>query len=198
MARLRTIERRQAILDHASVIFRACGYDRASMAQIAARVGGSKTTLYGYFPSKQALFLAVMTEAMEAQTQALVALIDMGTEDPRHALRAFGNAYLELVASPDCTSMMRTCIAEGREEAIGRSFYLQGPRHGWEIISQHLQGWMDRGILRDGHPMLVALHLRGLLEAGMIEPILFGTDPEFEQGEAVTAAVDAFFCAHGA
>jgi hypothetical protein len=51
--RTKSDERRQAILDVATQIFKDIGYERASMAAIAARVGGSKATLYSYFPRKR-------------------------------------------------------------------------------------------------------------------------------------------------
>ena len=36
------------------------GYERTSMSEIAARLGGSKATLYSYFPSKEELFFGVV------------------------------------------------------------------------------------------------------------------------------------------
>ncbi|MFT3998253.1 MAG: helix-turn-helix domain-containing protein, partial [Asticcacaulis sp.] len=50
--------RREAILDVASRIFLEEGFDAASMSAIAARVGGSKGTLYNYFKNKEELFEA--------------------------------------------------------------------------------------------------------------------------------------------
>ena len=61
--------RRQAILDAADEIFLEAGFQAASMAAIAARVGGSKGTLYNYFPSKEDLFLACVSRHCEALRQ---------------------------------------------------------------------------------------------------------------------------------
>ena len=58
--RVRTEEKRDTIVQAASEVFLELGFEGASMSQIAARVGGSKRTLYGYFGSKEDLFLAVM------------------------------------------------------------------------------------------------------------------------------------------
>ena len=49
------------------------------MATIAARVGGSKATLYNHFPSKEDLFAAVIREVCEGQA-ALMATLDPGDE----------------------------------------------------------------------------------------------------------------------
>ncbi len=55
-------ERRQAMVAIASDVFMEEGYAATSMSAIAARLGGSKGTLYNYFRSKAALFTAVVEE----------------------------------------------------------------------------------------------------------------------------------------
>lgn len=57
--RVRTEAKRDAILEAAAEVFLEAGFEGASMSQIAARAGGSKRTLYGYFPSKEELFVAM-------------------------------------------------------------------------------------------------------------------------------------------
>jgi AcrR family transcriptional regulator len=51
--RVKSDTRREAILEIAKDLFREVGYERASMAMISARVGGSKATLYSYFKSRR-------------------------------------------------------------------------------------------------------------------------------------------------
>src|SRR6185369_12570666 len=53
-------ERREGILDVARDCFLAEGYAATSMSTIAAKVGGSKGTLYNYFKNKEELFAAMM------------------------------------------------------------------------------------------------------------------------------------------
>src|SRR3569833_824386 len=50
--------RRELILDVAQEVFLEEGFANASMSTIAARLGGSKGTLYNYFKSKDELFTA--------------------------------------------------------------------------------------------------------------------------------------------
>ena len=52
----KTESKRQAIIQAAAEVFREVGFDRASMSDIRERIGGSKATLYNYFPSKEKLF----------------------------------------------------------------------------------------------------------------------------------------------
>ena len=63
--RVRTEAKRDAIVGVAAAVFGEMGFERASMDEIAARTGASKATVYGYFGSKQELFLAVIRDAAE-------------------------------------------------------------------------------------------------------------------------------------
>ena len=58
-------ERRDKILEVASEVFRENGFEATSMSQIAALAGGSKGTLYNYFPSKASLLAAVVEKIWE-------------------------------------------------------------------------------------------------------------------------------------
>ena len=61
----------RAILDAASDVFLAEGYERASLDQIAQRAGVSKQTIYSHFADKQDLFRAICTELTEQLTVPL-------------------------------------------------------------------------------------------------------------------------------
>ena len=60
--RVKSEERRQAILDVAREAFTQLGFENTTMSEIANRTGGSKATLYNYFSSKEELFAAVIDE----------------------------------------------------------------------------------------------------------------------------------------
>lgn len=68
--------RRRAILDAALELFDKLGFDRVSMAGVAARTRLAKGTLYLYFPTREALFLALLTEQFEAFFDALDAALE--------------------------------------------------------------------------------------------------------------------------
>ena len=105
--RVKTDERRQSIIDAAIEVFRAEGYERASMSLIAARLGGSKTTLYGYFASKEELFAAAMGEALNRQAEKDIGALDPAEPDVMLALLKFGAAYNRLVTSEDALAVTR-------------------------------------------------------------------------------------------
>jgi len=188
----KTGERRRAILDVAASMFAELGYERVSMAAIAARTGRSKATLYNHFESKEALFAAVMVEAMEERGQRMLALLDPSDEDLRTVLERFGEAYLALLLRPEGIGATRTVIAETGRSDLGAQLYALGPKRFWDEAAIYIERQMARGALTAGSARMAALHLKGLLEAGVVEPALFGAEPLIERRKGVKAAVDLF------
>src|SRR5882724_8564327 len=69
------LDRRSRILDGARAAFLRFGFERASMADIAAGAGVSRTAVYHYFPGKEEVLRAVVDElharSLSAATEAL-------------------------------------------------------------------------------------------------------------------------------
>ena len=189
--------RRQAILDVATELFREVGFERASMATISARLGGSKATLYKYFHSKAELFVAAMHAAVEGRGEELVRILDTTAPDPRKVLRRFGKAYLELVSAEDVMAITRTAVAEGTNSGLGPTLYTNGPGRGIQEIAAYLERLQDQGVVLKGDARLMAAQFKALLEAGIVEPLMYGAEREFAISTVVDAAVAAFFRAYG-
>ncbi len=171
--RVKTDAKRRAILDAAGAVFRDKGLAGAGMTEIAARVGGSKATLYRYFLSKEELFLAVMLDdVLDHAQEVFEALTPTG--DLRRTLARFGARFLTLTLSPEALSVRRMSIAEGSRSGIGQRLYERGPRLMWTKMADFLGREMAAGRLRTDDPWRAAMHLRGLLEADLINRALIG------------------------
>ncbi|KPX51074.1 TetR family transcriptional regulator [Pseudomonas amygdali pv. hibisci] len=195
--RVKTDERRKAILEVAIDIFREVGYARASMAMISERLGGSKGTLYGYYSSKDELFAAAMMAVMEEQADEIMGLLDLSEPDVSLALRRFGEALLALLTSADTLAIMRAAIAEGANSKLGATLYEMGAGRAWDQIANYIARQQENGSIRPVDARVAAAHLKALLEIGFIEPLLFGAQPWFTPKEAVATAVDVFLRAYG-
>lgn len=197
MVRVKTDERRNLIKAVATEVFREKGYERASMSAISKRLGGSKSTLYSYFESKEELFVAAMFDAVNEQGETVMDLLDPSLPDMSAVLRRFGEAYLEFISGPDTLSVTRAAVAEGAHVEIGTRLYEKGPKRGWEGIRDYLVRLCEKGVLRPLDTDIAAGHFKGMLEAGIVEPLLFGAKPELSRKTAAAAAVEAFLRAYG-
>lgn len=171
--RTKTEEKRQAILDVAAATFGELGFERTSMSEICTRLGGSKATIYNYFPSKEALFVEVMFQASEADFQNTMLALQADSQDLPGALRTFGRRFLSLLYAPEVTAVRRLLVAEGERSQVGARCYDQGPRRGNALVSAFLQQAMAAGQLRSAAPTLATHHLLALLEAELLERFMF-------------------------
>lgn len=90
--RLRGHQRRDLIIGAALREFAQRGYEPASMGQIAAAAGVSRTVLYDHFPSKHALFVEVLSSEHDALLDHLSEPI--ASEAPmRERIRATFDAF---------------------------------------------------------------------------------------------------------
>ncbi len=84
----------QSILDSAAALFADVGYPSAKMQDIAKACGASKSMLYHYFPTKDDLLLALLSEHLER----LLAEINHAVDSPETAkqrLSSFVEAFVQ-------------------------------------------------------------------------------------------------------
>ncbi|SFG10107.1 transcriptional regulator, TetR family [Palleronia marisminoris] len=93
-------EKKLGLLKEAARVFATQGMDKASMSQIATSAGVSKSLLYHYYPSKDALIFAIIREHLEELEQSLD---DVPTEGltPEQRLRLLVGAVLEVYRGAD-------------------------------------------------------------------------------------------------
>jgi AcrR family transcriptional regulator len=109
----------EMILRHAATVFRAKGFDRASMRDIARETGVSLAGLYYYFSSKEELLYLIQRHAFEtvlASSRSELKSFD----DPEERLRAFIRVHLQFFL--DHPNEMKVLTHEVRplEDAWGR------------------------------------------------------------------------------
>lgn len=186
---VRRRDRRKAILEVASRSFLEHGYAATTMSAIAARLGGSKGTLWSYFPSKEALFEAFLDDATTAYRERLAKILDP-PGDLVPTLHRLGRNLLEKVTSPDATALHRLVMSEaGRFPEMGAIFYEHAPRHTRRLIADFLERAMDQGLLRRADPETAARTLMTLLLSGCHQLLLLGQITQASPGQ-IEADID--------
>jgi AcrR family transcriptional regulator len=171
--RVKSEARRQAIIDVAKTAFSQQGFENTSMSEIASRVGGSKATLYNYFSSKEEIFAAVMESSATESIAGAFQLLEE-ENDILSTIQNFGLHYLSSILAPDIMAIRKMALNEADRSNIGRHFYENGPKKGWLLVSNYLQKQIDKKVLIPCDAGICAMHLKGLLEAEVLESYALG------------------------
>jgi len=169
--------RKKFILDTACSLFLKNGYGRTTMSAIAEMVGGSKSTLWKYFPSKEILFESVIHHAVSIFHVDLIAALD-GNLSTDTDLIKFCQIFIRKISGIDAITLHRIVIGESSQfPELGRIFYA----HAWglihKILTGYISGQMNGGALRKGDPAKAAGMLLGLCEGGHHKRVLWGIEP---------------------
>ena len=195
-----TAKRRQ-VLEGARQAFLAMGFDGASMNDVARLAGVSKGTLYVYFPSKSALFEALIRTERRQQAEQLFSLED-DDRPVADVLHDLGVNFMQMMTTPSSIAHLRTVIGvAGKFPDIGRAFFEAGPQYGWGRLSQWLDRRVAEGRLSIPDTQLAAQQFFDLCQVGHLKPLLFATREQSSQADiktGVAQAVRLFMAGYGA
>lgn len=162
-------EKRELILAAATALFLELGYDRTSLARIAERSGVSRATLFKQFPSKAALFDAMVTESWSTADD----------EDPPSAgdivdgLSIIGRRYAELLGRAQMTDLFRIVIAElPRFPELANAQFSHGKMPYFESVRAYLLAEHEAGTVRIEDVDLAATQFLGMISNYVFWPTL--------------------------
>jgi TetR/AcrR family transcriptional regulator len=140
---------RKAILDAALAVFSAHGFRGSTIDRIAERAGLSKPNLLYYFPSKEAIYVAVLEDTLADWLEPLAALDAKG--DPLQEIGRYIEAKLEMSRTrPEASRLFANEILHGAP-AVGE--FLAGPLK--DLVDEKaavISRWIDAGRIRPIDP----------------------------------------------
>ncbi|HLK80980.1 MAG TPA: TetR/AcrR family transcriptional regulator [Xanthobacteraceae bacterium] len=200
--------KRRQIIEGARTVFRALGFDAASMGEIAKAAGVSKGTLYVYFKDKDELFKAIIQKECPLQAEGVFDLdgqrvfeLDPADPDVAGTLTRLGIAFMKALCEPERQSTLRTVWAiADRKPDIGRTFYETGPARGLANLRAYLEAQAAAGRLAPADYEVAAAQFIESCHATMLKPMMlnFAPPPSPERIEYVVGiAVKTFMAAYG-
>lgn len=180
-------EKRAAILEAATALFLTEGYDGTSLANVARAAGVSTATLFKRFPTKAALFDAIVTEYWAVESQE-TATPEPG--DPRKGLTAIGRDYVALLTRPQMVSLFRLVIAEApRFPELAKTHFALGKLPYFESVRTYLRAEQTAGTMRIADPQMATTQFLGMVSNYAFWPRLLL--PDWSPTKAATqAAID--------
>jgi TetR/AcrR family transcriptional repressor of mexJK operon len=200
----RSARKRRAILEAASGLFLAKGYQDTSMDEIAAAASVSKQTVYKNFADKESLFSEIVlgvTENAERFVEVMALTLD-GSEDVERDLRELARRYAASVLQPQVLQLRRLLIGESvRFPALGRAYYERAPERVVAALGSTFAALAARGLLRPlEDPRLAAQQFAYLVLSVPLDRAMFCGERSFSKAEAervAEAGVRVFLAAYG-
>jgi AcrR family transcriptional regulator len=187
---------RRLILDVALDLFSEGGFAGTSMRQIARAVGVRESALYHHFPSKAAIFEALLQEMGPGKSERLEALEleVLLLEGPEPLLRFIAHIMFEDWATPREQKFVRMLMAEGprlKEAGLVHASVVAGRGR----LGRLFEEMARRGAIRPGDSELYAIEFMGpMLMMRLMYLVLAEGAPDLERLYARVDAHVHHFC----
>ncbi|WP_245608435.1 TetR/AcrR family transcriptional regulator [Shewanella waksmanii] len=172
----RSEQKRLDIIEAATQEFKLSGFGVASMDDIAARAGASKRTVYNHFPSKEALFQAIIVNMM-----ATLCTFECDEFSPEQDLTAqltqLALAEISMLSELAFQDMAKVIIAEAIhkpqliEQAMAQFSQQESPLEAWFIAA------LDAGALTARDSQFVLTQFTALIKGFCFWPQLIQGQP---------------------
>lgn len=167
-------ERREEILASAARLFAESGYHATTIDDVAERAGVAKGTVYWYFRSKKALFLAVLRSVSEIYRTELGRAAE-GIGSPLGRLEAALRATFTLTAtSPEVYDLYFQRVVDADEGFAGERERIH--EHLREDLRALLEEAVRAGEVRDDDLETLARMVMGAAESGAAVAAARGSD----------------------
>ena len=162
-----TSKKRNSILEAALQGFRDEGYENISMDRIAELARASKRTVYNHFPSKEALFQAVIDRFMD-ELSSLKQIPYDGDRPLEEQLAEFAEAKVKLLDNPSWQGLIRVALGVFiREPKIAEETMAKAEAGGNSLVD-----WLHKASA-DGRLTMDTPEMAAEMFWGMVSGVLF-------------------------
>ena len=180
-----------AILEAATDVFLERGYDKATLAEIVARSGGSKSLVYEQFGGKAGLFRAMMEQRCAGMMEPLAAVAgSAGT--PRDVLTAFARSFVAALSHVEVVGLQRIATAEGiHNPEVAETYFACGHDAAYSCLVAYLTGLATEPRDSSWFRRLVVVFF-AMIQGDAVERLVVGAKPvpHSEIESYITLAVD--------
>lgn len=178
--RLPADERRAHILHEAARLFGTHGFSGTTTRDIAAAVGTTEAALYRYFPSKEAMYAAILDERAAAPDllEAVEPLAEAG--DDRAVFTELALALFRSVESdPSILRLILFSALEGH--ALSRPFHQKRILRLRDFLGRYIDRRMREGAFRQLDPRLAARAFTGMVMDHLVVRHVLGQRDQYPQ-----------------
>ncbi len=163
------------ILQAAFRVFGTRGLHQATLDDVARAAGITKGTIYLYFPSKAALFSAMLRARVNDLLPPMEALDGRGTLSVHRQLIMLAQRLYQFFKSPAFLAMYRTMVGEASQfPEAAALLYREGILPANRRLAEVIRRGIDRGEFRDVEPLIAARALVGMFQVFGVSQGLLG------------------------
>ncbi len=191
--RLAGDERREQILREATRCFATRGYRGTTTRELAARAGVAEAVIYRHFPSKEALYQAVIEHQMgPVELPERLAPLARSRDDRRLFRELAGEILVRLDGDPALLRILLYTALEGH--ALSEPFFRTRVRRVREFVTEYIRDRIAEGAFRPVDPVLAARAFLGMVFDHAHVRCIYGQTEAYPQGldEVADAFVDIF------
>ncbi len=183
-------ERQASIIAAAASLFAQKGFNGTTTREIARTAGISEALLFKYFPTKRALYAAILAE--KVQLSQLLASVEDAAEkqDDVRVFTLIASFRIHRGSDPTLLRLLLFSALEGHE--LSDMFFRNRHRVFYEFLAGYIARRTREGSFRKVDPLLAAQSFIGMIVYHRLLHDIFGVPAHCSPEEAVAGYVDVF------
>jgi len=185
--------RREQILKGAMRIFAQKGFRGTTTREIARRLGISEALMFKYFPSKEALYRAIIQKRTDGSEEMFFPKEAIQAKDDRQVFRSIAS-YLIQKNTEDPTFMRLVLYSALERHDLSKIFFENHAVERTKLLSEYIRQRIKEKAFKKVPPMLAARAFMGMVMHYVQAEEIYGmkNTSHFSQKRVVDTLVDAF------
>ncbi|MDK2742666.1 MAG: TetR/AcrR family transcriptional regulator [Nitrospira sp.] len=183
-------ERQASLISAAAALFAANGFTGTTTKEIAKAAGVSEALLFKHFPTKHALYTAILAE--KAQYSGLREAVEEAAkrQDDARLFTLLASYRIRKGADPTLLRLLLFSALEGHE--LSDMFFQKQYRVFHDLLAGYIRRRVDDGAFRPVDPLLTARAFFGIIVHHRLLHDIFGLPMHLTHEETVAEYVSLF------
>jgi len=185
--------RREQILNGAMRLFAQKGFRGTKTREIARRLGISEALMFKYFPSKEALYRAIIQKRTDGSEEMLFPKEAIQAKDDRQVFRSIAS-YLIRKNTQDPTFLRLLLYSALERHDLSNIFFENHAAERIRLLSEYIRQRIKEKAFKKVPPLLAARAFIGMVIHYVQTQEIYGmkNSSHFSQKKVVDTLVDAF------
>ncbi|MCC6139576.1 MAG: TetR/AcrR family transcriptional regulator [Nitrospira sp.] len=183
-------ERQASLIQAATRLFAKKGFNGTTTKEIAKAAGISEALVFKHFPTKRALYAAILAE--KVTINELLGAIEASAQkqDDRRVFTLIAGYRIRPGADPTLLRLLLFSALEGHE--LSDMFFGKHHKVFYDYLAAYIQARIEDGAFRQVDPLLAARAFIGMVVHHRLLHEIFGVRMDRSYDETVSTYVDIF------